>query len=1398
MIMILFVYFLANSSFLLKRIEPVLRSALPGRIEIEKMQVMPIPSNIRLHNVRIFTPENSEIIYANYIDVNMDIFALLGSLVLPSDASSPVDLTFRRIKLSGFHADLIFDRNNDFLFLNAFVPKEEIMPETTAPGRPVRLNFKEIRGEGGSCLIDFPEFDMLYSGINMEVKLSLDKNGNLTLSVPELEVSEGVSHIKTVNSIPPGISDIYRSGKIHVKDFSLTDRGFLFERVTASFDRLKLTAVDGQMRFPQDNKPLAFYGRAFIGVKKGQKDLEKMAMGLVQGDYDVVVNGNGDIENVQAGLQLTSPSLTVAGQIFTNVKLALIYQKDRTGNYRLDIPEIFLNSGNGSVKIKDTFFYPFGNSGEILKGDAEIEKISFQKILSEYGISTKMPVPDEVSGRLQFSAVKNESEQKIHLKSMPDLLVSFNSPEYRKYISSVQIKGGVEIEKSPGEFSILAKNLKIQSDEFQMLASGMIKPDTLQTDMDLKLNIYNLKNLLSINGITDISGDLNISSLRIKGKISNPDVRCLISSNEMSVYGIGIKSLSAGVSMSGKTVNFVNLRANTALGDLASDGKFAIAEKKDRTVLNFSFPEISLKRMNLKSIPFSSQLSGMADIDLRNVGFSTDSIIQSMSGSLYVKGEDISAGGELFEELSVEMDADSESFHMVEMKSGWAGGSIRANLKLNKDLKNIEGELNLSRVNLSKISAVGKIPLKGEINVDADISGNLPQPDIKSRIELNSFAYDFMELGNAEIVFMKNADKDGEIRSPKFFKNMFLNESSRLNFSRGIPEKLILSIHLSKLDISEILKDYFPKDISGIITCDTEIAVDFSGKGRPFDFSVTLPDEGLKVSLLDGSLRFRSKGNSQVQFNDRGLNVTELVINDGSRNIYICGGMNEQGIVDAYVSGYINLEILKYFKSVISSAKGYLHTETIQSQFPSCMSTGDEKTGFLAVKGRNADMTITGKLALMSGGLIIRNFPQEFQLDQGGVIYFEPSGEQEGRTLVSIREDAPLTGKMGEGSFSLRGNMILYHFIPEQGNIFLSGNDLYFSMPREYFLTFAPAIRFEFSNPGSSERKMRLSGDVLITEGSYFKNFDIFKKAMGAFQTAGGFGERKTERTGKSLIEQMPALAEMDLNIHVRGSNFSVKSRFPFGLTDLILDMDLALQGKLKNPLLYDRITLVDGGKFIYNIVRREFELKQSYIDFSGDPAKPFLDITAITKVEYLPSPASSPGIGSSSVELVEVEITLKVSGEYPDSINIELTSNKGYDQKTLQMLVLTGKLPPEAGGQGDSGYSSSTIGFVGEDISKLLSKLIVFPFMDAVSLGITTTGGMSAEVMTKLGNRMRVQTQVIVGESEASQYSAGFDFKITDKLSLEGRIKAYEPVSENEAASRTYESKLRYRIPLD
>jgi len=427
----------------------------------------------------------------------------------------------------------------------------------------------------------------------------------------------------------------------------------------------------------------------------------------------------------------------------------------------------------------------------------------------------------------------------------------------------------------------------------------------------------------------------------------------------------------------------------------------------------------------------------------------------------------------------------------------------------------------------------------------------------------------------------------------------------------------------------------------------------------------------------------------------------------------------------------------------------------------------------------------------------LRRVADTIRVQPGGRILL--SADAAGRQLATIDPDHWIRGAFGDGTVTMFGNLAMRGIVPDSGEIGLTGAGLRITSPGEFYVVVNPSLRARFQGLAESgSADVTISGQVAVTEGSYHKNFDVVRKAFSGFT-----GRRVAQRSGRSLAETLPWLAGAHLDVALTGSRFGVRSKVLVGSTDLELGMNLQVRGTIAQPELWNRVEIEPGGKMTYDVVRREFEVVRGTLDFTGPMTEPLVSLTARTRVEY--TGTSSDSLVSSSrfspddsggglFDDTAILVTLNVTGRYPD-LDLELSSNsKSLTQTDLQYLLLTGATQQDAGGQMSSTFN---LGLLTEDVTNLVTKVLLGSFVDAINFGISPSGGVNVDVMAHMGSRLKFDTQVLQGQG-ASRYSAGCHVRLTENLSLQGRVRGVEQSLDPEEIGQTYETKLRYRIPLE
>ena len=685
----------------------------------------------------------------------------------------------------------------------------------------------------------------------------------------------------------------------------------------------------------------------------------------------------------------------------------------------------------------------------------------------------------------------------------------------------------------------------------------------------------------------------------------------------------------------------------------------------------------------------------------------------------------------------------------------------------------INAHIVMSPTELNSLKTVRELnlPLNAVVAADLNVEGSWLSPEVRARLDVNDLVAVDIALGDAALNVEGKVGETLEFSSTEFFPGFKLTGGSLVFGESSIPETVNLGLDFSGFDLARVVP--LPELIKVVADGQAGLNVDMTGRGEPFELAVDIPSNELSacVNTQGFAMCMLNPGPSRVTVTSTGVHVDKLRMFGDGHTIFADGFIRFVQGWDLDVGAVIDLARLEMLGEFLASYSG----------------TVGSPDQLLHLAGPITAPRVSGAISLKDLYFLPRQLGSEIAVPAASIRLSGPV--LDGSLVAYIEEDAPILGQFDEGEFSVWGWFRTREFLPDAGLINLVGKEIYYQAPGQYRLVLSPAVEVTLRNLASEGGGGGLiSGDIFVSEGEFTQNFD---RLIGSFTTA---FSRTQERYSKPITETLPFLKKMVMDLRIRGGNFAVSSRFPFGETELTVNLDLKVAGTLEDLKLFDWMHLVPGGTITYKVVKRVFSVTRGSVDFSGDPGKPYVDVEAITEVPH----KSQSGLSGLDEDLwgEKVPIKIRLTGEYPN-LTPEFTSDKpGYDPADLQTLLLLGMTRKDLEGQGEGGQADVSINLLTDDVAGMVSNLLMAPFVDAVSLGFTQKGGVLAEAATKIGRAINLSARA-KKESEAHDYSAGIQFKITDRLSLEGRMKSSKESLE-EGQRTGYEAKFRYIIPLD
>lgn len=238
-----------------------------------------------------------------------------------------------------------------------------------------------------------------------------------------------------------------------------------------------------------------------------------------------------------------------------------------------------------------------------------------------------------------------------------------------------------------------------------------------------------------------------------------------------------------------------------------------------------------------------------------------------------------------------------------------------------------------------------------------------------------------------------------------------------------------------------------------------------------------------------------------------------------------------------------------------------------------------------------------------------------------------------------------VTGRLDGGEFSLDGNVRLNRFKPGQADLSLTAQTLSVIVPDVMDAQINTDLKFSGTPSQSS-----LSGEVLLLEGHYYKNFNL-----NLLSTVQDIGRRKRETAPQKpgLDLDAPYLRNLSLDL-------SLSHRQPFVVDNNMVIMhirpELRMQGTANSPLVTGRAAVSEGTVTYRNT---EFEVKKGVVDFLNPyRIEPTVNIEAEAAVR-------------------KWVITLEVAGP-PDDLDLQLSSEPPEEDADILSLLTVGETTRE------------------------------------------------------------------------------------------------------------------------
>jgi translocation and assembly module TamB len=473
----------------------------------------------------------------------------------------------------------------------------------------------------------------------------------------------------------------------------------------------------------------------------------------------------------------------------------------------------------------------------------------------------------------------------------------------------------------------------------------------------------------------------------------------------------------------------------------------------------------------------------------------------------------------------------------------------------------LELNVNGSNFDLAHLPWLGANPrvVEGRVDFEAQASGTLEQPSMKSQIHLRDLAISKQPQGDYTLE-ATSLGADLRIRGHSDFQVGQLNVDGDIQLREDWPAKI--DFEFNHLDVDPIIAAYLPSALArhSVITGDLEMRGPLRNRSQ-LELSGNISDALANL----GPIPLRNSGPIRFVVSGQVLKVQRFRLTGDGTDLDLEGSVafGQLSPLNLHAEGHADLGLLRALN-------------------PAFHSSG-EVTLDVNVRGSRERPLIEGRAGISGGQIQYGDLPSALSELNGSVLLHEDRLQIES-----------LTGQAGGGSIRLGGYATLYK---QQLNydVTLNADDVRLRYPPGVSSMATAYLRWTGTPAGST-----LSGDATITKLAVIPGFDFGSYLLHSAQAS-------------ALPQTNPLLSGIRMNVHiVTTPDLEMRT----AALNLLGNADLDLRGTAAKPVLLGRADILEG-QVVLNGTR--YRMERGDITFTNPvTTTPVLDLQASTQVrEY-------------------------------------------------------------------------------------------------------------------------------------------------------------------------------------
>lgn len=1353
--------FALNSSLSTQLIDEVFNSQFKGSIHWQRLNFGPLPWTIEIAGLDIRDGNGDSVIVADGVSIGrVDLPQLsMGHIHLQDVILINPKVSLRRVAPAADSSS----QSKTEPPLNIVQVFELIAPkEQAASSTEMSIKVNKI------TLLD-GQFELVDDGIEIrtgllntqEVFFGLlvqPEDSEMSIRVPSLTASRltfGVG--KLVDDKRPLN---WLLSQLVLNSFNWHGDQFQLNELTALLLDDALTVNDFKLELMASGGPTLGL-RAELDTQQVEKHLAQFGVHQTKGPLNVKVLGQGQVSSFTGTLAATTTGLTTAGIVLGSTALNVSLEKSRV----IEILPSTVALWAGQTRFTGRLDLLSGN-GHL---DLSAEKFKLQSIPGleqpvRYHLTEGVVSANQ---RLRFERIFEENR---FIESEGDVTVDRQHPAF-PLLKHIEVKLKADYQNH----RIGIARFKTESPTERINLTGWFDHESRKFAAQGRLKVFQIGELMSLWQVP-VSGKVGLD-FDASGDIDDPTVSVSMRDTLLSYQTVRDVEISGAAKLKQKIVSLSNLRLMTQTAGIAILGTVD---------LNPTFPSLELslitENLELKLLGLAEGMSGKAslEVDLNGTTQLPSAKLRGKIRDFCVRpqvGKQLACIDEIQTRSQVSKDLFSiETFSLRDAE--W--GMIKAHGDGSIKKASFNGTLELVDFPLSFLDVFVSEPLgiKGSVDADLSIGGNLKKPIAGGKLEVQGLAYDKYTLGDLTVLLVGN------------------ERTSTVQVLGLDGQRLILKVPLTSQEqptAKLLLRAFKPQDWLPQLA-EQPIKASISGEAnatfKDLSFALTQASVKLKTVTVDYTLKSMGIQVSQmkpieVRWEDGTLEVDAMSLNLATQNfadgldakmirtlqLNIVGALPKSESFDLKFDGALLIPGIKPFvKGTFSQTQG---TGRLSGRLKGPLSAPRPEVNLvidsLSLTPRSG---VVGTLLELQDPLGLELRPTADDSEAGSWVI----------KRISDGTTRPVRILRDESVFKLDELRIEFEqFVPRKVGINGRVLDLAIRIPGVMTATInAPELVVEWSKPArgnlSEKPKLLVGGAIEVQRGVFVQditgvneiNEDVRNRLIG-----------RSAIKRVSIAERFPILKRLFLDLSVTGDgDFFVRNR----VTVLSLDMEIKIAFDQIRGYLYPAagdspneqlslvgdVTILPDSKLIY--ARRDFDVNRGVIDFGRGQ---FMDAELeASRTFTLRSNRSSAGTstqfdrGSGDVRLEEVNLTARIqqsSLQGDPKISMNLSSNSGASKFDVAMLVLTGSYPEDASGAASAQPAAEVL------LAPLLS-LVERPLEDTLNIDLSltpaTAGSLFIDIDKMLSRRLRLYSRVFVGDGdETNPQKFGLEYQINNTV---------------------------------